>query len=133
MSPTQLPSWLKPRSHWSATGPRNQHTAFRAKTHEHTQRKLARLTACATLVRSMSCAGQTVTPVRLVDKAGQAGGCSSRTISVPESLSDFSRPWNRNIPKTQPARKKNPTQSLAKQLQTGQELTNNTTTQRHTD
>jgi hypothetical protein len=35
------PSWPRPRSHWSATGPRNQHTAYRTKTHEHTQRKLA--------------------------------------------------------------------------------------------
>jgi hypothetical protein len=66
-----------------------------------------------------------------VDRAGQAGGCSSRTTSVLESLSEFSRPWNRNTPKTQPARKKYPTQSLAKQLQTGQELTNNNTTQRN--
>jgi hypothetical protein len=64
-----------------------------------------------------------VTPVGPVDRAGQAGGSSSRTTSVPESLSDFSRPWNKNIPKTQPARKENPTQRLAKQLQTDQELT----------
>jgi hypothetical protein len=34
-------------------------------------------------------------PVRLVDRAGQAGGYSSRTTSVPESLSDFSRTWNK--------------------------------------
>jgi hypothetical protein len=33
-----------------------------------------------------------VTPVRPVDSAGQAGGYSSRTTSVPESLNDFSRP-----------------------------------------
>jgi hypothetical protein len=70
-----------------------------------------------------------VIPVRPVDRAGQAGGFSSCTTSISESLSDFSRPWNINTPKTQPARKKNPTQSLAKQLQTGQELTNNSTTQ----
>jgi hypothetical protein len=70
--------------------------------------------------------------VRPVDRAGQAGGYNSRARSVPESLSDFSRPWNKNTPKTQPARKKSPTQCLAKQLQTDQELTNNTTTQRHT-
>jgi hypothetical protein len=38
-------------------------------------------------------------PVRPVDSAGQAGGYSSRTTSVPESLSDFSRPWNKNTPK----------------------------------
>jgi hypothetical protein len=73
-----------------------------------------------------------VTLVRPVDRAGKASGYSSRTTSVPESLSDFSRPWNKNTPKTQPARKENPTQSLAKQLQTDQELTSSTTTQRHT-
>jgi hypothetical protein len=33
-----------------------------------------------------------VTLVRPVDKAGQTGGYSSRTTSVPESLSDFSMP-----------------------------------------
>jgi hypothetical protein len=47
-----------------------------------------------------------VTSVRPVDRAGQAGGYNSRTTSVPESLSDFSRPWNKNTPKIQPARKK---------------------------
>jgi hypothetical protein len=73
-----------------------------------------------------------VTPVRPVDRAGQAGGYSSRTTSVPESLSDLSRPRNKNTPKTQPARKENPTQSLAKQLQIDQELTSSTTTQGHT-
>jgi hypothetical protein len=70
-------------------------------------------------------------PVRPVDRAGQVGGCNNRTTNVPESLIDSSRPWNKNTPKTQPARKENPTQSLAKQLQTYQELTSSTTTQRH--
>jgi hypothetical protein len=28
-SPTHYPRWPSPRSHWSATGPRNQHTTFR--------------------------------------------------------------------------------------------------------
>jgi hypothetical protein len=74
-----------------------------------------------------------VTPARHVDRAGQAGGYSSRTTNVPVSLSDFSRPWNRNTPKTQPTKKKNPSQSLAKQLQTCQELTSNNTTKRNTD
>jgi hypothetical protein len=73
-----------------------------------------------------------VTPVRPVDRAGQASGYNSCTTSVPESLSDFSRLWNKKTPKTQPARKENPTQSLAKQLQTDQKLTSSTTTQRHT-
>jgi hypothetical protein len=70
-------------------------------------------------------------PVRPVDRAGQAGGYSSRTTSVPESLSDFSRPWNKTAPKTQLAQKENPTQNLTKQLQTYQELTSSTKTQRH--
>jgi hypothetical protein len=73
-----------------------------------------------------------MTPVRPVDSAGQAGGYSSRTRSVPERLSDFSRPWNKNTRKTQPALKENPTQNLTKQLQTDQELTSSTKTQRHT-
>jgi hypothetical protein len=73
-----------------------------------------------------------VTPVRPVDRAGQAGGYSSHTIGVPESLGDFSRPWNKNTPKTQPARKENLTQRLPKQHQTDQEYSSNTTTQRHT-
>jgi hypothetical protein len=73
-----------------------------------------------------------VTLVRPVDRVGQAGGYSSHTTSVLESLSDFSRPWNKNTPKTQPARKENPTQNLAKQLQTDQELTSSTKTQIHT-
>jgi hypothetical protein len=64
-----------------------------------------------------------MTPVRPVGRAGQDGGCSNRTKNVPESLSDFSRPWNKDTPKTHLAQKKTPTQNLAKQLQIGQELT----------
>jgi hypothetical protein len=131
-SPTHYPSWPSPCSHWSATGPRNQQTTFRAKTHQHIQRKLARLAACAAPVTPMACASQT-------GDTGQTGGqgrsgrwLQHRTTSVPESLSDFSRPWNKNTPKSQPARKENPTQNLAKQLQTDQELTSSTKTQRHT-
>jgi hypothetical protein len=52
-------SWSRPRSHWSATDHVNQQTPFRAKTHRHAQRKLARLAACATPVRPMACIGQT--------------------------------------------------------------------------
>jgi hypothetical protein len=64
--------------------------------------------------------------VRPVDSAGQAGGYSSRTTSVPESLSDLSRPWNKTT------LKENPTQNQTKQLQTDKELTSSTKTQRHT-
>jgi hypothetical protein len=70
----------------------------------------------------MACADQT-------GDTGQAGGYNSRTTSVSESLNDLSTPWNKNTPKTQPARKENPTQSLAKQLQRDQELTSSTMTQ----
>jgi hypothetical protein len=38
-------------------------------------------------------------PVRPVDRAGQVGGYSSRTTTVPGSHSDFSRPWNKTPPK----------------------------------
>jgi hypothetical protein len=71
-------------------------------------------------------------PVRPVDRAGLAGGYNNRTQSIPESLGDFSRPWNKNTPKTQPAWKEKPTQNLTNQLQTDQELTSSTKTQRHT-
>jgi hypothetical protein len=53
------PSWPRPRSHWSATDPRNQQTILQAKTHQHAQRKRARLAASATPVRPMACTGQT--------------------------------------------------------------------------
>jgi hypothetical protein len=69
----------------------------------------------------------------MVDRAGQVGHYSSRTTNVPGSLSDFSRPWNKNTSKTQLARKKNLPQNQTKQLQTCQELTSNNTTKRHTD
>jgi hypothetical protein len=72
-------------------------------------------------------------PVRPVDRAGQASGYSIHTTNVPESLSDFSRPWNKNTLKTQPAWTKNPTENQPKHLQNFQELTSTDTTHRHTD
>jgi hypothetical protein len=63
------PSWSRPRSHWSATDPRNQQTTFRAQTHQLAQQKLARLAACAAPIRSMACAGQT-------GDTGETGGQS---------------------------------------------------------
>jgi hypothetical protein len=66
---THSPSWPSPCSHWSATGPRNQQTTFRAKAHQDAQWKLARLDACAAPVRPMACAGQT-------GDTGQTGGQS---------------------------------------------------------
>jgi hypothetical protein len=46
-----------------------QQTTFRAKTHQHAQRKLAQLATCATPVRLMAYAGQT-------GDIGQTGGQS---------------------------------------------------------
>jgi hypothetical protein len=82
-SPTHYPSWPSPHIHWSATGPRNQQTTFRAKTHNTNLHRLLPV-----LHRS----DRWPAPVRPVDSAGQDGGYSSRTTNVPESLSDFSRP-----------------------------------------
>jgi hypothetical protein len=66
-----------------------------------------------------------VTPVRPVDRAGQAGGCSSRTTNVPESLSDFSRPWNQNTPKNTTYKEEepftNPSKTPPKQQRTDQQ------------
>jgi hypothetical protein len=73
-----------------------------------------------------------VTPVRPVDRAGQAGSCSNRTTRVPESLSDFSRPWNKNTTKNTACKEGKPYTNLTKQLQTDKDLTSSTKTQRHT-
>jgi hypothetical protein len=126
------PTWSRPHSYWSATDPRDQQTTFRVKTHQHTHQKLAWLAVCATPVGLMAYASETGDTSQTGGQSRLGQSCSSRTTNVPESLSDFSRPWNKDIPKTQPARKKNPTQNLAKELQTDQELTSNSTTQRHT-
>jgi hypothetical protein len=100
------PSWLRPRSYWSATDPRNQQTTFWAKTHNTHSGNLHGLLPVLHRSDWWSAPVRPVTPVRPVGRAGEAGGCSSRTTNVPESLSDFSRPWNKDTPKTHPARKK---------------------------
>jgi hypothetical protein len=85
------PSWSRPRSHWSANGPRNQHTVFRTWTQSAPHRSERLLLS----VRLM-------TPVRLVNSAGQAGGKKQMHSEVPESLpkspkrrhgKDTSKPW----------------------------------------
>jgi hypothetical protein len=43
-----------------------------------------------------------------MDKAGHTGGYSSHTTNVPESLSDFTRPWNKNILKNTTGTKEEP-------------------------
>jgi hypothetical protein len=132
-SPTHYPSWRSPRSHWSATGPRNQQTTFRAKTHQHAQQKLAWLAACAALVRPMACVGQTG------DTGQTRWTVPVRPVATAAAQEEFKRasatslgPGTKPPPKTQPALKKNTTQNLTNQLQTDQELTSSTKTQRHT-
>jgi hypothetical protein len=130
-SPTHYPSWPSPRSHWSATilGTNKQPSEPKhTKTHSGYLHGLLPM-----LHRSDRWPVPVipVTPVRPLDSAGRAGGYSSRTTNVPESLSDFSSPGTKH-PKTRPARKENSTQNLRKQLQTDQELTSSTKTQRHT-
>jgi hypothetical protein len=100
-SPTHYPSWPSPHSHWSATGPWNQQATPEPK---HTNTHSGNL---HDLLPVLHWSDRWPAPVRPVDRAGQAGGYSRHTTSVPESLNDFSRPWNKNTPKTQPARKEN--------------------------
>jgi hypothetical protein len=87
-TPTHYPSWPSSRSHWSATRPRNQHTTFRAKTHQRAQRKLARLAACVAPVRQMACAGQT-------GDTGQTGGQSrsGRWLQQPQNKCSRKPQW----------------------------------------
>jgi hypothetical protein len=87
-SPTHYPSWPSPCSHWSATGPRSQQTTFRAKTHQHAQRKFARLAACAAPVTPMAYAGQT-------GDTGQTGGqCrSGRWLQQPHNKRSREPQW----------------------------------------
>jgi hypothetical protein len=58
-SPTHYQGWSSPRSHWSATGPRNQHTTFQPeKRSGKTKPRVYR-----------------PTPVRPVSTTGQTGPC----------------------------------------------------------
>jgi hypothetical protein len=58
-SPTHYPSWPSPRSYWSATGPRNQHThPSDPRTQRNTKPRVFR-----------------PTPVRPVSTTGQTGPC----------------------------------------------------------
>jgi hypothetical protein len=107
-SPTQYPSWPSPRSHWSATGPRNQQTTFRSETRNTHSGNLHSLLPVLHMSDLWPVPVRPVTSVRPVDRARQAGGYNSSTTSVLESLNDFSRPWNKNNPKTQLARKEKP-------------------------
>jgi hypothetical protein len=130
-SPTHYPSWPSP----IATGvPLDLGTNTQPSERKHTNMHSGNLHGLLPVLHRSDrwpAPVRPVTRVRPVDSAGQTGGYSSCTTSVPESLNDFSGPWNKTTPKTQPARE-NPTQNLTKLPQTDQELTSSTKTQRHT-
>jgi hypothetical protein len=83
-SPTHYPSWPSPRSHWCATGPRNQHThPSDPRTQRNTKPRVFRPTP----VRPVP-AGKTEqlslsssTPVRLVRHTGQ----TDRSLKAPKA------------------------------------------------
>jgi hypothetical protein len=89
-SPTHYPSWPSPRSHWSATGPRNKHTTFRlenAAEHQtsglqtHAVRRWAPPVrpALAGETKQLSLSGST--PVRPVRHTGQ----TDRSMKAPKA------------------------------------------------
>jgi hypothetical protein len=81
----------------------------------NTQRKFARLVACATPVRPLACAGQT-------------GGHKPFQVALVTSLGPGTKPPQ----KTQHAREENPTPNLAKLLEISQELICSNTRQQGT-
>jgi hypothetical protein len=72
-----------------------------------------------------------VTPVRLVDRASQVGGYSSRTKVFQRASVTSLGPGTKTLQKHNLHSRKN-LQILVKQLQTNQEQTSSTTTQKHT-
>jgi hypothetical protein len=83
------------------------------------QRKFAQPATCAT-------------PVRLMDSAGQADGYIRCTETFQEASVTHLSPRTKPTSKLQPEGKERPSQSLAKHLETYQELTKSSTTQSYT-
>jgi hypothetical protein len=78
------PSWSRPRSHWSATDPRNQQASSEPKlTNTHSENLHGLLPVLHRSDR-WPAPVRPGTPVRPVDRAGQGGGYSSRTTNVPD-------------------------------------------------
>ena len=90
------PSWPRPRSHWSATGPRNQQLNQPNQTPQTHSEKLSSLLSVPHRSDRWLLPVRPMAPVRPVDSAGQAGGEQQMHSKVPGSLSDSSRPWNKN-------------------------------------
>jgi hypothetical protein len=134
-SPTHYPSWRSPRSHWSATGPRNQHTTFRPEKrsgtpnlestdpHRSDRRAPPVRPVPAAETKQLSLSGST--PVRLVRHTGHTDG-SLKAPKAPNRSTDHQTDPNSkqqlhgttpNTPRRSP--EQNPTR--ARTGQTGQE------------
>jgi hypothetical protein len=107
------PSWSRPRSHWSATGPRNQQLNHTPQTHNQKQSSLLsvshRSDRWLLSVRPMA-------PVRLVDSVGQASGKQKMHNNVPVA----NRRCTKTTTKNTIGKEGNPSQNLANQLRTSQ-------------
>ena len=90
------PGWSRLRSHWSATGPRNQQLNQPNQTPQTHSGKLSSLLSVPHWSDRWLLPVRPMAPVRPVDSAGQAGGEQQMHSKVPGSLSDSSRPWNKN-------------------------------------
>jgi hypothetical protein len=127
-SPTHYPSWPSPRSHWSATGPRNQHThPSDLRTQRNTKPRVYRPTPVRPVpageTEQLSLSGST--PVRPVRHTGQTDR-SLKAPKTPNRLTDHQTDPNSkqqqhgtttNTPRRSPEQK--PTR--ARTGQTGQE------------
>jgi hypothetical protein len=83
-SPTHYPRWPSPRSHWSATGPRNQHTQpSDPRTQRNTKPRVYRPTPVRPVpageTEQLSLSGST--PVRPVRRTGQ----TDRSLKAPKA------------------------------------------------
>jgi hypothetical protein len=90
-SPTHYPSWPSPRSHWSATGPRNQHTQpTDSRTQRNTKPQVYKPTPVKPVsppvtpvpageIEQLSLSGST--PVRPVEHTGQ----TDRSLKAPKA------------------------------------------------
>jgi hypothetical protein len=70
-------------------------------------------------------------PVKPVDFAGQAGGEQQVHNKVPGSLSDSSRPWNKNNSRTQPVPEEKPFTKPSKMTPNKPRTDRRTTGQNH--
>jgi hypothetical protein len=86
------PRWSRPRSHWSATGPKNQQLNQTPQTHSG---KLSSLLSVSHRSDRWLLRVRPLAPVRSMASASQVGVKQQMHNNVPGSLSDSSMPWNK--------------------------------------